>query len=86
MAIQWQDLLFKILIWFALEIFLNLLGFDDLADYSEFILETKKTNFYQIHKENSILAIQGNFNGAFYLLPNAALQWDALPNSRLFTL
>ncbi|AFZ36462.1 hypothetical protein Sta7437_2943 [Stanieria cyanosphaera PCC 7437] len=32
---------FKIFIWLTAEIFLNLIGLDDLADYSEFIFEHK---------------------------------------------
>ena len=35
MCIQWQ----KIFFWLIAEITLNLLGLDDLADYSEFIFE-----------------------------------------------
>ncbi len=41
MDISWQKLLVKISFWLAAEIFLNLLGIDDLADYSEFIFEHK---------------------------------------------
>lgn len=31
--------IFKLIIWLALEIILNIIGLDDLADYSEFIFE-----------------------------------------------
>lgn len=41
MNICWQKLLVKMLLWLAAEILLNLLGIDDLADYSEFIDENK---------------------------------------------
>ena len=41
MNIRWQKLLVKISFWLVAEIFLNLLGIDDLADYSEFIYENK---------------------------------------------
>lgn len=37
--INWHELILKLLIWLMLEIWLNLLGFDDLADCSEFIFE-----------------------------------------------
>ena len=41
MNVRWQKLLVKISFWLAAEISLNLLGIDDLADYSEFIFEHK---------------------------------------------
>ncbi len=41
MNIRWQKLLVKISFWLATEIILNLVGIDDLADYSEFIYENK---------------------------------------------
>lgn len=34
-----NQLLLKIVIWLVAEILLNLLGIDDLADYSEFVFE-----------------------------------------------
>ncbi|MGB3758239.1 MAG: hypothetical protein WBA07_17985 [Rivularia sp. (in: cyanobacteria)] len=39
MNIRWQKLLVKTSFWLATEIILNLVGIDDLADYSEFIYE-----------------------------------------------
>ena len=41
MNIRWQKLLVKISFWLATEIVLNMVGIDDLADYSEFIYEHK---------------------------------------------
>ena len=38
---QWQKLFIKLTIWLAAEILLNLLGLDDLADYSEFLASDK---------------------------------------------
>lgn len=35
-----KNLGLKILIWLAVEVWLNLLGLDDLADYSEFIFHS----------------------------------------------
>ena len=55
MKIQWRSLFFKILVWFALEIILTFLGFDDLADYSDFILETKKIYAEQAYNLSSHL-------------------------------
>ena len=39
MNVKWKRLLVKIIIWLTAEIALNLVGLDDLADYSEFIFE-----------------------------------------------
>ena len=36
---QWKKQLAKITVWLAAEILLNLMGIDDLADYSEFVFE-----------------------------------------------
>ncbi|NEO24510.1 MULTISPECIES: hypothetical protein [unclassified Moorena] len=38
---MWQ----KIIVWLITEIILNLVGIDDLADYSEFIFEKQVINF-----------------------------------------
>ncbi len=39
--VLWQKLLIKTCIWLIGEIILNLIGIDDLADYSEFLFENK---------------------------------------------
>lgn len=41
MQTQWQKILVKITFWLIVEIILNLLGLDNLADYSEFVFEGK---------------------------------------------
>ena len=41
---HWQKLLVKLICWLALEIILNLMGLDDLADYSEFIFSYDNVN------------------------------------------
>ncbi|MEB3278678.1 MAG: hypothetical protein VKK42_07105 [Lyngbya sp.] len=38
-----QQLWIRILIWLIIEILLNLLGLDELADYSEFIFNATRT-------------------------------------------
>ncbi|MDJ0647717.1 MAG: hypothetical protein QNJ60_03335 [Xenococcaceae cyanobacterium MO_188.B19] len=43
MKLQWHKLLLKLTIWLALEIVLNLMGLDDVADYGEFILTNSNT-------------------------------------------
>ncbi|MGD2180548.1 hypothetical protein [Lusitaniella coriacea] len=39
MSKHWKKAIAKIVVWIALEILLTILGLDDLADYSEFVLE-----------------------------------------------
>ncbi len=41
MQIYWPKLLLKILFWLSAEIALSCLGLDDLADYSEFLLQDR---------------------------------------------
>ena len=41
MKTQWQQLFLKILFWLALEAVFNLIGIDDLVDYSEFLATSK---------------------------------------------
>lgn len=52
MKIKWYQLFFKLFIWLVLEITFTLLGFDDLADYSEFILEIKKNYTHLIYNKS----------------------------------
>jgi hypothetical protein len=42
MKVRWQKLLLAITFWSATEIWFNLLGIDNLADYSEFIFERNR--------------------------------------------
>lgn len=42
--VLWQKLLIKTFIWFMGEIILNLIGIDDLVDYSEFLFENKASS------------------------------------------
>jgi hypothetical protein len=39
MKTEWKKRWVKVTIWLAIEVILNLLGLDNLADYSEFIFE-----------------------------------------------
>ena len=39
MKVKWKTLLFRVSVWVTVEISLNLLGLDSLADYSEFVFE-----------------------------------------------
>lgn len=38
MQVQWHKLINKLLFWLIVEIILNLVGLDNIADYSEFLL------------------------------------------------
>jgi hypothetical protein len=39
MNMRWKKLLVRTTLWLAVELWLNFLGLDDVADYSEFIFE-----------------------------------------------
>ncbi len=43
MEIRWRKLLLKLTIWLVIEIVLNLMGLDDIADYSEFLFTHSNT-------------------------------------------
>lgn len=47
MTVNWKTLLAKTTVWLAVEILLNLLGLDNLADYSEFIFGRNVANLSQ---------------------------------------
>jgi hypothetical protein len=36
---HWKNLMFRTTVWIVAEILLNVIGIDDLADYSEFVFE-----------------------------------------------
>ena len=42
MKFRWQKLLTKITLWLGMEILLNMMGLDDLADYTEFLGNNKR--------------------------------------------
>lgn len=63
MKIKWSSLLFNLFIWLALEITLTCLGFDDLADYSEFISKTKKIYANRTEDTHYTLAIDRSLAG-----------------------
>lgn len=41
MNAQWEKIVLKILCWLFVEVLFNLIGIDDLIDYSEFVLMPK---------------------------------------------
>ena len=43
MKIHYHELLLKLTIWLVVEIVLNLMGLDDMADYSEFVFTNRNT-------------------------------------------
>ncbi len=55
MKTQWKKLLVKTTVWLAAEIILNLLGLDNLADYSEFIYEQEVMVFTQTTHPNTLI-------------------------------
>ena len=49
MLVRWKTLLVRVTVWLSLEIWLNFVGLDNLADYGEFIFEHNISipNFFQ---------------------------------------
>ncbi|MEM8675395.1 MAG: hypothetical protein AAGF83_16195 [Cyanobacteria bacterium P01_G01_bin.67] len=43
MEIKWQKLIMKLCFWLIIEAVFSIIGIDDLADYSEFLLMPKVT-------------------------------------------
>ncbi|WP_199194048.1 hypothetical protein [Pleurocapsa sp. CCALA 161] len=39
MKIKWKELVFKVSVWVALEVFFGYVGVDTIADYSEYIFD-----------------------------------------------
>ena len=44
MQVKWQTLITKVVVWILLESLLNLLGLDQLANYSEFLSHARSTS------------------------------------------
>lgn len=44
---SWKALIIRTTVWLAAEIMLNMIGLDDLADYSEFLFEGHHTTVAQ---------------------------------------
>ncbi len=55
MKIQWKKLLVKTIVWLAAEIILNLIGLDNLADYSEFIYEQEVMVLSQLSQPTTLM-------------------------------
>ncbi|WP_287254865.1 hypothetical protein [Moorena sp. SIO4E2] len=43
MNVRWKKLLVKLTLWLIVEVGLNLMGLDDIADYGEFVFERNST-------------------------------------------
>lgn len=41
MLVKWKILIAKVLVWMTLELILNLLGLDQMADYGEFLFHPR---------------------------------------------
>lgn len=51
MKVEWKKMVVKITVWVVAEIILNLIGLDNLANYTEFVYEQDMvilTDLYQI--------------------------------------
>ncbi len=45
MQVRWKKLLIRTTFWLVVEVSLNCLGLDDMADYSEFVFERNLISF-----------------------------------------
>ncbi len=41
MKVKWSQLVLKIIVWLLAEIYLTIMGLDNLADYGEFVFQDK---------------------------------------------
>jgi hypothetical protein len=46
MQVKWRTFITKIIVWLVLELLLNILGLDQLADYSEFLSHPISVHHY----------------------------------------
>lgn len=81
MQVKWKKLLIKTALWLLAEIWLNFLGMDDIADYSEFVFERDLANRekYTILIGDFEMATRRNSKFRSKKLPNPQ---DILDNSR----
>lgn len=50
MKVQWKKVFVKTTVWLVTEILLNLVGLDNLADYSEFLFEQDTAVFSYLNQ------------------------------------
>lgn len=53
--VLWRKLLLKTFVWLITELLLNLIGIDDLADYSEFLFENRASSLARLNVANIAL-------------------------------
>jgi hypothetical protein len=68
MKMQWKKIWVKTTIWLVTEIMLNLLGLDNLADYSEFLFE--KEVAIEKHPPQMAVVVPPHRTQFNYNLPN----------------
>ena len=57
MEVKWSKLVLKIVVWLSAEIFLTALGLDNMADYSEFVFQSRA--LVQISETSTSLGFSG---------------------------
>lgn len=57
MKLRWKTLFVQVVIWTVSEVALNCVGMDDLADYSEFILDRKQALIEAIAESTSFRGV-----------------------------
>lgn len=55
MPVKWKILITQILVWILLEFILNLLGLDQLANYSEFLSHIRSSAFMSAQTSNVVM-------------------------------
>ncbi|WP_201026066.1 hypothetical protein [Mastigocoleus testarum] len=55
--VLWRKLFLKTFVWLITELLLNLIGIDDLADYSEFLFENRTSNSASLGVANIALVL-----------------------------
>lgn len=79
MNIRWKVLLLKFTIWVVCEISLNLLGLDDIADYSEYVFDFNQeqmvmtVNHLSSYKDQVIMANNERISQNFFLIKDNTL-------------
>ena len=68
MKVQWKKVLVKTIVWLAVEIALNLLGLDSLADYSEFIYKQEAVVLSHLHQPAIVMPLAREIQAFSYPL------------------
>jgi hypothetical protein len=68
MKTRWKKVLIEISVWIVAEILLNLLGLDNLADYSEFIFKYEITTINHLLEPTIVTTANKNSLRRYFLI------------------